>query len=160
MEALDSDDEDESDESETECDPNGDVAICEVCNKVLPLSRYERHLSYFCRKQAAECPMCFIKLPMSMIQEHLENCELRVIDPDMVTCKFCKARMRKHELKDHAVAHLVDQKQVEMQIVERVADIEDFFEQEALESAGSAKAPLLDKKQLAELPLSKYAAPI
>ena len=39
-----------SDESEDECDPNGDVAICDACNKVLPLSKYERHLSYYCQK--------------------------------------------------------------------------------------------------------------
>ena len=38
------------DEYGAECDPNGDIAICEACNKVLPLSKYEKHVSYFCKK--------------------------------------------------------------------------------------------------------------
>lgn len=59
--------EDVSDESEGECDPNGDVAICSACNKVLPLSKYEKHLSYYCRNQTAECPMCFQKLALPKI---------------------------------------------------------------------------------------------
>ena len=63
-----------SEESEEECDPNGDVAICDACNKVLPLSKYERHLSYYCQKQEAECPMCFQKFPMPKIQHHIMKC--------------------------------------------------------------------------------------
>ena len=46
---IDSDDE-ASDESEEECDPNGDVAICDACNKVMPLSKYEKHISFCCQK--------------------------------------------------------------------------------------------------------------
>lgn len=38
------------DEYGAECDPNGDIAICDACNKVLPLSKYEKHVSYFCKK--------------------------------------------------------------------------------------------------------------
>lgn len=30
-----------SSESEGECDPDGSVAICDACNKVLPLSKYD-----------------------------------------------------------------------------------------------------------------------
>jgi len=135
------------------------VAICTDCNKVLPLSKYERHNKFYCLKKPAECPMCFEKFPMSVMQDHMAVCDLKVVDPDIVTCKYCKSRMRKEELMDHAIAHLVHQKQVEWQIVERVADVEDFFEEESLEMAGERGiAPLLDKEQLQELPVSTWRA--
>ena len=51
-------------DSEEECDPDGAVAICEACNKVVAQSRYERHLTHFCKKQLAECPYCFLKFPL------------------------------------------------------------------------------------------------
>ena len=51
-------------DSEEECDPDGAVAICEACNKVVALSRYEFHLTHYCKKQLAECPYCFLKFPL------------------------------------------------------------------------------------------------
>jgi len=60
------------------------------------------------------------------------------------------------ELKDHAIAHTIQQKQVEGSIVNRVAEIEAFFEEEKLENAGAARAPCLDKNDLMELPISKF----
>jgi hypothetical protein len=60
------------------------------------------------------------------------------------------------ELKDHAIAHNIQQKQVEGTIITRVAEIEAFFEEEKLENAGAARAPLLDKHDLLELPISKF----
>lgn len=108
-------------------------------------------------KKMAECPMCYLKFPMKKIEDHIAGCELKVVDPDIVTCKYCKGRMRRTELPDHAIAHLVHQKQVEWQIVERVADVEDFFETEALQQAGPrGVAPLLDREQMDELPLSTF----
>ena len=38
---MDSDYDDEDEEDWGECDPNGDVAICEDCNKVVPASKLQ-----------------------------------------------------------------------------------------------------------------------
>ncbi len=102
--------------------------------------------------------MCFVQFPMTLIQQHIEKCDLVQVDPNLVTCKFCKARMLKSELPDHAIAHILHQKQVEHQIVTRVADIEDFFEEEKLDTQQSGKAPKLNKRQLNDLPTSVYEA--
>lgn len=147
--------ESEESESEEECDPNGDVAICESCNKCLPLSKYEMHLSYYCKKQNGECPLCFEQYPMAMMGEHMKYCRVTMQDPNLVTCKYCKVKMLTAELKDHAIAHLLEQKQVERQVVNRTAEIHAFFEEEKLEMS-DRKAPMLTQLDLIELPLSKF----
>ena len=100
--------------------------------------------------------MCFQKLALPKIQSHISKCEFRVKDEEMVTCKYCNYPMKKVELADHAVAHLLHQNQVEKQLVERVADVEDFFETEALVPSGVGRAPLMDKKQLKDLPTYRF----
>lgn len=64
--------------------------------------------------------------------------------------------MDREELKDHAIAHLIHQQTVERQIVQRVADVEDFFEEEKLETVDKGIEPVLTKKELEDLPLSKF----
>ena len=110
----------------------------------MPLSKYDRHVSYYCKKQQAECPLCFEKYRMDQIADHMTKCEVEMRDPEMVTCKFCKQKMHKSELKDHAIAHTIEQKQVERSVIQRIADIEDFFEEEKLETE-SDKVPVLEK---------------
>ena len=105
-----SSEEEYEDEYGAECDANGDVAICDACSKVLPLSKFEKHVSYFCKKQVAECPLCFEKFPSGILPYHMDGCKVAMRDPNMVTCKFCKMEMLREELKDHAIAHLVHQK--------------------------------------------------
>ena len=63
---------------------------------------------------------------------------------------------QKDELKDHAIAHLIHQQTVERQIVQRVADVEDFFEEEKLETVDKGIEPILTKKDLEDLPVSKF----
>ena len=83
-----SSEEEYEDEYGAECDANGDVAICDACNKVLPLSKFEKHISYFCKKQVAECPLCFEKFPSGVLPYHMDGCKVAMKDPNMVTCKF------------------------------------------------------------------------
>ena len=40
----------------------------------------------------------------------MDGCKVAMRDPNMLTCKFCKLELTAEEMKDHAVAHLVDQK--------------------------------------------------
>lgn len=145
-----------SDEDEPECDPNGDVALCDACNRFVPLSSYDKHVSYFCKRQMGECPYCFEKYPVAHMDEHIGFCRVTMQDPDLVTCKFCKVQMRKSELKDHAIAHTIQQKQVERQHITRVAEIEAFFEEEKLETEGSRNAPVLDPLELLDMPVTKF----
>ena len=72
---MDSDYDDEDEEDWGECDPNGDVAICELCNKVVPASKLQQHMDYFCKNKMAECPICYEKYPMMMIEDHMRHCE-------------------------------------------------------------------------------------
>ena len=157
----DSDDSADSDSSASDGDgaqqQSGEAAICDACGKSVLLTKLEQHISYFCQNQLAECPMCFLELPSGQMQEHIAGCELAVVDPEIVTCKYCKVRMRRDELKDHAIAHLIEQKQVENQVVQRVAEINEFFEEEKLEVA-SNRAPPLRKEQLRDLPVTVYNA--
>lgn len=92
---------------------------------------------------------------MGMVEQHITVCE-RDRDPNIVTCKYCGAKMQKDELKDHAIAHLIHQQTVERQIVQRVADVEDFFEEEKLETVDKGIEPVLTKKDLEDLPVSKF----
>ena len=110
---VDDDDDDGDEDSEGECYPNGDVAICDQCQKVLPLSKFEKHVSYLCKKQRAECPLCFLTFVSGEMPAHLAQCQYEMRDPELVTCKYCQQRMIKTELADHAIAHIVEQKQVE-----------------------------------------------
>ena len=64
--------------------------------------------------------------------------------------------MHKDELKDHAIAHVVHQTQVERQLVTRVAEINEFFEEKKLDQAGSGRTPVLTDEELQELPLSFF----
>lgn len=57
--------------------------------------------------------------------------------------------MLRTELSDHAIAHLVEQKQVERQLVENVAEVNAFYEEEKLDTGN---APPLHKLDLADLP--------
>ena len=49
----DEDDYDDEDEYGDECDLNGDVEICDACNRALPKSKIEKHKTYHCKKQVA-----------------------------------------------------------------------------------------------------------
>ena len=138
-----SEEEEYEDEYGAECDANGDVAICDACNKVLPLSKFEKHISYFCKKQVAECPLCFEKFPSGVLPYHMDGCKVAMKDPNMVTCKFCKQVMLKEELADHAIAHTIHQKMVERQLITRVAEQEEFFEEEKLDHGANGRAPVL-----------------
>ena len=150
-----SSDEEDDEEYGAECDPNGDVAICDACNRVMPLSKYDKHISYYCKKQTSECPFCLEPFPQEYVRMHMDMCK-KIKDPNMVTCKYCKQEMLPSELKDHAIAHLVHQKMVERQLVERVAEQNEFFEENKLDTAGDGRAPVLSEAQLAELPESDF----
>ena len=88
---YDTDDEYDSEEDLGECDPNGDVAICEDCSKVIPKSKLAKHKEYFCKHQMAECPLCHDKYPMMMIDDHMTHCQKINRDPNMITCNVCQA---------------------------------------------------------------------
>lgn len=95
------------DADEPECDPDGSIAICDDCNKVVGASALDRHKSFFCKSKMAECPICNEKYPMHGIGEHMEHCETAQLDKTTVKCQICGLRMPKDEatLKDHAIAH-------------------------------------------------------
>ena len=62
--------------------------------------------------------------------------------------------MDKKELKDHAIAHTVEQKQIENQEVLKVVEINEFFEENKLEVGNNE--PKLKKIDLQELPTKKF----
>ena len=45
----DDDYDDEEEEDLGECDPDGSVAICEECSKIVPKSKLSKHKDYFCK---------------------------------------------------------------------------------------------------------------
>ena len=47
----------------------------------------------------------------------MATCTLKVVDPEIVTCKYCFQKLHILEMPDHAVAHILHQKTVEKQIV-------------------------------------------
>lgn len=92
-----------------------------------------------------------------MLPYHMDGCKVAMRDPSLVTCKFCKQQMKKEELKDHAIAHLVHQKMVERQLVTRVAEQNEFFEDEKLDQEeGNGRTPVLTKEDLNDLPCSNF----
>ena len=52
---------------------------------------------------------------METIQDHIEYCEKlrKDLKPDEVRCKYCKIKLKKVDLKDHAIAHTLYKKQIE-----------------------------------------------
>jgi hypothetical protein len=64
--------------------------------------------------------------------------------------------MMKDELKDHAIAHTIQQKQIERVNAMRAAEIEAFFEEEKLENAGREIVPCLNESDLEEFPVSTF----
>ena len=100
----------------------------------------------------AECPICFEKYPMMMIDDHMTHCQKVNKDPNLVTCKVCGAQMDKKDLPDHAIAHTIHQKQIENRNLIKVVEINDFFEEEKLEVGDNSNEPCLEKKDLMELP--------
>ena len=77
-------------------------------------------MDYFCKNKMAECPICYEKYPMMMIDDHMAHCEKLCQDPNLVTCKVCGAKMEKEDLPDHAIAHTIHQKQIEHKNLMRV----------------------------------------
>ena len=102
----------------------------------------------------AECPLCYEKYPMMMIDDHMHHCSKVNRDPNLVQCKVCGAQMDKGDLPDHAIAHTVEQKQIETQAIMRVVEINEFFEEEKLEVG--TKEPCMKKGELNELPTKKF----
>ena len=68
------------------------------------------------------------------IEEHMENC----IEAGMFKCGFCRRKLPKSEYKDHMIAHSVSQKQVENANLQRIVEINDFFEEEKLDFSTNA----------------------
>ena len=62
--------------------------------------------------------------------------------------------MDKRDLPDHAIAHTVEQKQIETASIMRVVEINEFFEEEKLEVG--TNEPNLKKSELNELPTKKF----
>ena len=150
----DSDYDDEEEEDFGECDPNGDIAVCEDCSKIVPKSKLSLHQDYYCKNKMAECPICFERYPMMMIEEHMTHCTVVNQDPNLVTCKVCGSKMDKKDLPDHAIAHTIHQKQIETQSIIRVVEQQEFFEEEKLEIG--TNEPTLKAKDLLELPTKVY----
>ena len=74
----------------------------------------------------------------------------------MVTCNVCGAQMHKDDLRDHAIAHTISQKQIEEQNLLKIVEIEEFFEEEKLEVGSKFNEPVLKVKDLQELPCKKF----
>ena len=94
----DEDDYDDEDDYGDECDLNGDVEICDACNRALPKSKIEKHKTYHCKKQVAQCIYCQVKYPSGQILEHMDACKKISRDPNMLTCKYCNLRMPKEDM--------------------------------------------------------------
>ena len=86
------------------------------------------------------------------IEEHMQNC----VEEDMAKCGVCQGKFLKSEFKDHLIAHNVQQQQVEVANVRRIAEIEEFFEEEKLDTA--TREPPLTEEELDDLPLSRFHA--
>ena len=128
--------------------------------KIVPKVKLEKHKSYYCSKATAECPICSGKFLLAGMDEHLDACgkqphKIEGSPGDPVRCKVCGATMTKEELKDHAIAHVVEQKQLESQALLREVEINEFFEEEKLETGD--RTPVLKPEELGELPSKKFA---
>ena len=152
--------ESEEEESDENQEPEAEERVqCEDCGKIVPKVKLERHKSYYCTKASAECPLCSGKFLLAEMDEHLDSCgkqeqKLEGSPEDLVRCKVCGATMKKEELKDHAIAHVVEQKQLETQAMMRVVEINEFFEEEKLETGD--RTPVLKPDELNELPTKKF----
>ena len=131
------------------------MAICDDCGKIVPKSKLQTHRDYYCKNKMAECPICYEKYPMMMIEEHMAHCSVVNQDPNLVTCKVCGSKMHKDDLADHAIAHTIHQKQIETAGLFRVVEQQEFFEEEKLETG--TNEPTLKAKDLIELPTKIYA---
>ena len=54
-------------------------------------------------------------------------------DPDETQCKVCKSTLNKSDLADHMIAHKVHEKQIERAEIERVAQVNQYFEDQHAE---------------------------
>ena len=88
---------------------------CDACGKAVPKVKLERHKAYYCSQASAECPLCSGKFLLENMEEHLESCggkqqeqKIEGSPEDLVRCKVCGVTMKKEELKDHAIAHVVE----------------------------------------------------
>ena len=86
--------------SESDYDDELDFIECEVCQKQIKFSKYEKHQKRQCKGRLHKCRVCHKDIQHWLWQDHINNC-----NKEAARCNKCHKYMKNTELEDHMIAH-------------------------------------------------------